>query len=63
MSDAISLAATTVNAPDALELATFYAEITRGVAKAAFTGRSSTARTAHWGFSRLTTSAPGVAPR
>ena len=33
MSDEISLAATTVNAPDALELATFYAAITRGVAK------------------------------
>ena len=33
MSDEISLAATTVNAPDALELATFYAEITRGVAR------------------------------
>ena len=33
MSDEISLAATTVNAPDALELARFYAEITRGVAK------------------------------
>jgi hypothetical protein len=33
MSDEISLAATTVNAPDALELAGFYAEITRGVAR------------------------------
>ena len=33
MSDEISLAATTVNAPDALELARFYAEITRGVAR------------------------------
>jgi hypothetical protein len=33
MSDSIALSGTTVNAPDALALARFYAEITRGVAK------------------------------
>jgi hypothetical protein len=38
MSDTIRLDGVTVNAPDALALATFYAEITRGVARG----------TAHW---------------
>jgi hypothetical protein len=33
MSDEIRLSATTVNAPDALALATFYAELTGGVTK------------------------------
>lgn len=33
MSDEIRLSGTTLNAPDALALATFYAEITRGVAR------------------------------
>ena len=33
MSDAITLSVTTVNAPDALALATFYAQLTGGVTK------------------------------
>ena len=40
MSDLVKLSLTTVNAPDAISLARFYAEITGGVAKATSTGRS-----------------------
>ncbi|GIM89308.1 VOC family protein [Paractinoplanes toevensis] len=63
MSDTIRLSGVTVNAPDALELATFYAVITGGVAQGTSHWATVTGPNAVIGFQRVDEFRPPVWPK